>query len=587
MVRTTIASLIVVSLFALPFVGLGLAFVAMFSMAAAASGQWTGYLAVAFSSIFVFVGFGLVGASLFSYKLSQHRDQLMIDHPDSPWLWQDDWAAGVARGASRSANVAGWVIALFVDVFTIGAAAAVLPQVTQQEKTGALFVLILPCLGFFLTYRAALATARAHRFGYTWFAFTPGTIFTGSSARGTIHMKLGVEIPNGIDLALQCVRRITTGSGKNRNTTESILWNHEWNVNSASIQRWNEEALVPVECAIPADAFESNDSNSDDRVLWRLKARANVPGADFSDAYEIPVFRSKDAPERAMSATAGAGASPVVMTATGSLPDVAPEEVKAPAGTQIEIGQDEFGTYLYFRPFRRPAQAALLAVFTLIWGGVTYLLFTRPDAPWLFRIVFGGSLLLIGYGLARALVGSTRLRVGNEALSIRKALAGVTTSIRTLSLSDIESIGILGSGQTQAPDAANFAIRVKSKAGKIYNVEAYTLTRDEALWAADVVQEAMGKHERLKVEYALPMGRSATPPQTRPAPPPSTAVKHVAGAPHLPGPKASGTVGVCAVIAFISIWLAIGVGWYLRTTGTVHVVPSRNGKGYTFARGPE
>ena len=51
------------------------------------------------------------------------------------------------------------------------------------------------------------------------------------------------------------------------------------------------DAAIPVEFSIPSDAYESNHDQPDDKVLWLLHAQADVPGVNYSDDFEVPVFR--------------------------------------------------------------------------------------------------------------------------------------------------------------------------------------------------------------------------------------------------------------------------------------------------------
>jgi len=46
-----------------------------------------------------------------------------------------------------------------------------------------------------------------------------------------------------------------------------------------------------VEFSIPSDAYESNHDDPNDQVLWLLHAQADVPGVNYSDDFEVPVFR--------------------------------------------------------------------------------------------------------------------------------------------------------------------------------------------------------------------------------------------------------------------------------------------------------
>ena len=64
---------------------------------------------------------------------------------------------------------------------------------------------------------------------------------------------------------------------------------------------------IPVEFDIPEDAYETNHEMPSDQLLWMLHAQADVPGVDYCDDFEIPVFGSIPRAARASASARGAG----------------------------------------------------------------------------------------------------------------------------------------------------------------------------------------------------------------------------------------------------------------------------------------
>ena len=91
---------------------------------------------------------------------------------------------------------------------------------------------------------------------------------------------------NGIQTKLSCVRPRTTGSGKNRSTPETVLWQDQHQTAGGMTD------AIAVRFAIPADRRATDDTDPDDQIVWRLNTRAELPGVDFAAQFEVPVFKT-------------------------------------------------------------------------------------------------------------------------------------------------------------------------------------------------------------------------------------------------------------------------------------------------------
>ena len=96
---------------------------------------------------------------------------------------------------------------------------------------------------------------------------------------------------------------MTTGSGKNRSTSERILWTDEQQAGTGVGD------AVPVAFYIPNDCRETDSDNADNIVLWRLKVTAKEPGVDDAAQFEVPVFKVAETPEQIQPSGSLAGAS--------------------------------------------------------------------------------------------------------------------------------------------------------------------------------------------------------------------------------------------------------------------------------------
>src|SRR5215472_10227253 len=75
-----------------------------------------------------------------------------------------------------------------------------------------------------------------------------------------------------------------------------------------------EGATIPVSFQVPLDARPTDATSPGDTILWKLEADADVPGVDYKDVFELPVFRTKDTPSEASRSANSADLRPPART---------------------------------------------------------------------------------------------------------------------------------------------------------------------------------------------------------------------------------------------------------------------------------
>lgn len=208
---------------------------------------------------------------------------------DAPWQ-QKKWASGPLQDSNRHAGC----LLLGVAVFWNGISWAVaVPTVLDPSAGGArFFVLLFPLVGVGLAAAAVHAILRRRRYGAATFelATLPGVI--GRAIAGQVLVERGLETESDVMLTLKCVRKVVTGSGKQRKTTETKLWESTQQlpgtVAAAGVIR------IPVAFAIPPEAEPTDERNSRDMVQWHLEVSSALEGVDFYAKFEVPVFRTAE-----------------------------------------------------------------------------------------------------------------------------------------------------------------------------------------------------------------------------------------------------------------------------------------------------
>ncbi|HYC71966.1 MAG TPA: hypothetical protein VEB66_12210 [Opitutaceae bacterium] len=236
----------------------------------------------------------LVGA--FAYmrfarrEVARHEDneRIAAANPGRPWLLKPEWRAGAIESKEGRGTAFLWFFALVWNGISGAATWAMLAG--GQPRKGEYFVLLFPFVGAFLLWAAVHQAIKWRKFGRARFvpSSLPGVI--GGYLGGVIEVPARLDLEADAKVALRCVRRVTRGSGKNRHTSESVVWEREELV---ARDQWLGAAGrtdIPVLFYIPPECEPWNDEDSDNQLVWRLSASAAVPGVDFSASFEVPVF---------------------------------------------------------------------------------------------------------------------------------------------------------------------------------------------------------------------------------------------------------------------------------------------------------
>jgi hypothetical protein len=456
-------------LFLLPFAGVGLV-TALQALRAAAASNWSqaGFFSI-FALTFGGVGFGGLILLAAGRRRLADAEARQAQHPDAPWLWRADWASGVITDSSRTEMWTAWVFAALWNL--IGFPGGVLGARTaiREGNRLAFIALVFPAIGLGLLAWAVRATLRYRRFGVSRFELSHNPGVVGHTLAGTVRTPSDLRPPEGFDVVLSCIRRETTGSGRNRSTTEHLLWQEERRAMGGP-------GGLPVTFAIPADAHPSDPTTSDDRVLWRLEVTGDVPGIDYVAKFEVPVFHTAESDAPSTDADRAAVSAATV-----------PADYRQPAGSRIEVSTTHRGTEIYFPPARNPGFAIGITVFTAIWLGAIALM-RALYAPILFPIVFGLFALLLIYFLLEAWLGVTLVTAGNGQVTIATGWL-VPRRERTLRAGEIA--GVTTRLASQQGDTAFYDISIETTAGA--RVAAGRSVRDkrEAEWLAATIAKAV------------------------------------------------------------------------------------------------
>ncbi|HSB75303.1 MAG TPA: hypothetical protein VLC12_06615 [Terriglobales bacterium] len=441
--------------------------------------------AVVGSAAFVFVGaaFALVLAGTRGRRRQRILADLQGTFPDSPWMWREDWAQSRCESRLKNSITATWTIALLwngISVPLVFAMSNALSAGGLRKNPGILVAFIFPLIGIGLLVWAVRATLRRIEFGRTCFLLSPTPGVIGGRLRGNIQARFPHGVARGLQLKLSCVNRVVTGSGKNQSTWEKIRWREQQTIPPERLMPGPEGALIPVDFQIPSDALACDNANPRDAILWILEADADVPGVNYLDTFEVPVFRTKDSP---------ALAAPV--DRSNAFADVPEGPAERPAGSRIIVQPSPAGGVMFKFPALRNLGAVFgTTAFFLIWTTVVWFLWTH--APFFFTFFFGlfdAIILLIVLSLW---MGSSVVTFEAGTVSVRGGLLSLGPR-HVVACSDLAEIQIpIGMQMGSAQGTPYYNIQLVCRDGRKITAGQNLRDKQEAEWLVAEMKKAAG-----------------------------------------------------------------------------------------------
>ena len=242
---------------------------------------------------------------------------------NQPWLWRKEWS-GSSIASEDSKGL--WLLWLFAVLWNGVSLPAVFGAVRQGlHEALAYLVFLFPLVGAGIVVAAIYKTTQRRKYGRTRFvpATMPGVI--GGCLGGVIEVPARIVLTADARVALRCVRRVTRGSGDDRRTTETVLWEREELIPPSKWASETRHTTIPVLFDIPAGSAASDPDGGDNEVVWRLSASAKTPGVDFKTLFVVPVFVTSDSTSAHAEAASRLGAYREGVQTTGPVTGTNPK----------------------------------------------------------------------------------------------------------------------------------------------------------------------------------------------------------------------------------------------------------------------
>jgi hypothetical protein len=441
-------------------------------------------------------GLALVILGWFAGKRTKPAARLQASHPDEPWQWREDWVAGRVDNSVRRAVFFLWVFVIFFDLVSLAALWVAGHQV-RYGNPAAWLGLCFPFMGLAVTAFAGHTTRTWRRFGRAVFAPAALPARPGAVLAGEIRIPARLRPQTAFYLRLGCVRRTTAPRGKQRITTERVLWQEE---------RWLRPELPQPEAGVtrlpvffvPPGHLPESTAGTGDGVQWRLEASAQVSGPDFQGCFEVPVYKPRpvaDADATPADPTpAVTGSKPVPPSVPPPLPDdptlawqLTLAQIRQSLHSRIRVTDQADGREIVFPAGRAPGFAAGATVLWLIWTGVILLMLWR-HAPPLFPLVFAALDALMTVFLADLWLRRSRVRVTPAQVTLQTAWL---THQKETVLAAAEVASLKADPGANAGHTAYYDLKLRTRDGREFIIAKYLSHKPEADWLIRQMAEAL------------------------------------------------------------------------------------------------
>lgn len=271
------------------------------------------YVPFVVGGVFVVMGSLVLRTALKAQGKTDRMQKALEKYEDAPWRVRPEWRSNAMVSTARLSRSL-LLFTLLWNAISWPAAFLFLNQALSGNafEWPVLFVTLFPLIGLGFFIKVLVEWRRNQKFGSSSLTLDtmPGRL--GRPIGGAI--KTGVptsEYPeDGFRIKLTCYRqyvRYTRDSdGDRRKQIErDVLWRDE-TTRTGRAYGDGSKLTVPFTFEVPTHTPPSTLAKSENRNLWEVEIDAAVPGLDYHDAIEIPVFPAEASENVSASSTGSA-----------------------------------------------------------------------------------------------------------------------------------------------------------------------------------------------------------------------------------------------------------------------------------------
>ena len=221
--------------------------------------------------------------------------QRAAQHPEEPWLWREDWAAGRIRSAgTRDAR-----LQIGLGLVCAGVAVAVgLLLASSPSTTTAMivFTAVLGIVGLMVTSFGVRQMRQRARVGTPVLVLEGVPIWIGGRLRGRIEWPTPAAAPNAFIIELRAVPlyRDYELFGDHRSNRTAIFTTSS-EISAGLVQRGPDGYSIPLDLEVPKDQPGTGvrvvvGTSHGTQFGWELEVRSKDPDSLIRELFKLPVF---------------------------------------------------------------------------------------------------------------------------------------------------------------------------------------------------------------------------------------------------------------------------------------------------------
>jgi hypothetical protein len=435
---------------------------------------------IVFKLVFVIlfggVGYGLLVGAFLAQRSSAVEAQFKRDYPQEPWRWNKNWRDGSIRSSTLGTMVGACIAAVAVNSLAWPSVFLLLPDALRNRQYPALLVLVFPAFGLGLLVWAGRCLWRWRKFGVSTFEMSrlPGLI--GGDMAGVVHTQVGIRPEDGFHLCLKCLSRDTRGTGKNRTTSVTTLWEAKRIAKCDRLSARAGGSAIPVNFGIPYECRPSDDSDRDHQIVWKLAVSAAVPGVDYSAEFEVPVFKTSES-----SPTFKVEETPEDQQSAAT---VFAQEIKD-AGIRV-LTHPDGGVRIMTQMGRYKGVAFMLTAVSLLFGGLPIVLWGK--IPAVFPLICAAVGLMMMWSALGLWFGKSRAEVRSGRLTSQSGFFGLGAS-RSWQAAEIK--GLVPTRGMQSGNKQFYSIQLQLEGGKKVTLLKYLDGRLQAVRLVEIMEKSL------------------------------------------------------------------------------------------------
>lgn len=244
-----------------------------------------------FALLFGSFGIGALLGGGDDRQAAARTHELRARFPQEPWRWDPRWGDGKIPAGTAGSRRALWAVVVYWNAIAFSVVYVAIRDFLPRGDWWAALSLVIPLAGVALLVAAVRGSIRQRKFGGTYLQLDTLPAVPGARLKATLVVVGEFQAVGGIKAVLECDNTLTTREhGKNRTSTKTV-WSKEAELEPTGAAFGQMETRVPIEFEIPADARPTNERALNDKIEWKLRVHASVPGVDLKYEFPVPVGR--------------------------------------------------------------------------------------------------------------------------------------------------------------------------------------------------------------------------------------------------------------------------------------------------------